>query len=81
MTVVGQIGKDMHQIRHIGAAGSRTPCAALRQLAWAPARLDERSLAAMAESGGINLGALSLEQLNQLRQSIEEVRGACPVAG
>ena len=28
----------------------------------------------MAESGGINLGALSLEQLNQLRQSIEEVR-------
>ena len=30
--------------------------------------------AAMAESGGINLGALSLEQLNQLRQSIEEVR-------
>ena len=27
----------------------------------------------MADGGGINLAALSLEQLNQLRQSIEEV--------
>ena len=56
------------QARSTPTPAQPPPCAAAHRPTIA--------LAGMAEEGGINLQALSFDQLNQLKQSIEEV---CPL--